>query len=151
MVKTETDLRYVLKNLSTVIQSTTTALWDSEELHYSATLLVKLCLQRYADFMCENVEKRMRSLVIKISLFREVTPPYSCTLLCISSSYGLLFFTHVCLFLTHAVCFVSYNSMSSFNCCQPLYVMAVDDVWKILFQFYWKMSWHIKLLITHIC
>lgn len=144
-------MRYVLKSFNTVIQSTITALWDSEELHYSATLLVKLCLQRYADFMCENVKKRMRNLVTKNSLFREVTPPYSCTLLCNSSSYGLLLFTNVCLFLTHAGCFVSYKSMSSFICCQPLYVMAVHDVWKILFQFHWKMSWHVKLLITHVC
>lgn len=47
--------------------------------------------------------------------------------------------------------YASYKSRSSCICCQPLYVMAVDDVWKILFQFYWKMSWHIKFLITHVC
>lgn len=41
LVKAETDLRYVLKSLSIVIQSTTRALWDAEELHYSATTACK--------------------------------------------------------------------------------------------------------------
>lgn len=37
LVKAETDLKYILKHLSIVIQSTARALRDAEELHYTAT------------------------------------------------------------------------------------------------------------------